>query len=385
METAKHQHVDRCPICGDQGCSIERKLKIYVRAFDDIISSEFSVCAACDFAFMVNPFNDATMADYYRKNDQIRREEVTAEEEQHISEQVRFLARNMHGGTIDNMLEVGPDCGAFLSIARHKLGVRCYFDELNEIACTKLRAKGFLDVNGMDDGGRRFDVIVLRHVLEHIVFPVQYGTELKNRLSPGGFVFIEVPDCSSLDLDQTDGFCLEHVNYFSLTSMCRLMNRAGYSVVAYESAQTPGYSTTSNRVLRILVQTNPHAQRTCDQGPDAWNNLLKKTLAHYDAIDSLFLRNKDRRTAFYGAGTHTLMFLANSKVGLPKIIYDKDPKKIGTILYGSKIVDADSIADSDIDLLVIMVTSYEKEVRSFLQQKGISKDKIHFLTEMTGN
>lgn len=377
--------MDRCPICGGQGRSIERNLKIYVRSFDGIVASEFSVCAACDFAYMVNPFDDNTMANYYRKNDQIRRDEVTAEEEQHISEQVRFLARNMHDGTVDNMLEIGPDCGAFLTAARDKLGVRCSFDELNEVACTKLRAKGFLDVNDMDNGDRRFDVIVLRHVLEHIVFPVCYVTELKKRLSPMGFVFIEVPDCSSLDLDQTDGFCLEHVNYFSLTSMCRLMNGAGYSVVAYESAQTPGYSTTSNRVLRILVQTNPHAQLTCDQGFDAWNNLLKKTLAHYDAIDSLFLKNKDRRTAFYGAGTHTLMFLANSKAGLPKIIYDKDPKKIGTILYGSKIVDADSLADSDVDVLVVMVTSYEKEVRSFLQQKGISKDKIYFLTEMTEN
>lgn len=382
METVQHLHVNRCPICGDQGRSIERKLKIYVRAFDDIVSSEFSVCAACDFAFMMNPFDNATMANYYRKNDQIRRGEVTAEEEQHISEQVQFLARNMHGGTIDKMLEVGPDCGAFLSVARDKLGIRCYFDELNEIACTKLREKGFLDVNGRDDGDRRFDVIVLRHVLEHIVFPVQYLTESKKRLSPGGFVFVEVPDCSSLDLKQTDGFCLEHVNYFSLTSMCRLMNRAGYSVVAYESAQTPGYSTTSNRVLRILVQINPHARHTCDQEYDAWKNLLDKGLAQYDAIDGLLLKNKDRRTAFYGAGTHALMFLANSKVGLPKIIYDKDPKKIGTVLYGSKIVDADSIADGDIDLLVIMVTSYEKEVRSFLQQKGISKDKIYFLTHV---
>ncbi len=383
METAKHQHVEQCPICGNRGHPIERNLKIYVRSLDAIVASEFAVCPACDFAYMVNPFDDATMANYYRANDQIRRDEVTVEEERHISEQIRFLSRNMHGGTVGRMLEIGPDCGAFLTAAQDTLGVRCSFDELNELACAKLRAKEFFNVHDMDAGDQHFDVVVLRHVLEHIVFPVRYLMEVRNKLSPGGFVFIEVPDCSSIDLDQTDGFCLEHVNYFSLTSMCRLLNRAGFSIVAYESAQTIGYSTTSNRVLRVLVQTNPHARNACDQGLDAWNNLLKKTLRHYDAIDSLLLRNQGKRTAFYGAGTHTLMFLANSRAGLPMVIYDKDPKKIGTALHGAHIVDAETIADGDIDLLVVMVTSYEKEVRSFLKKKGISKEKIYFLTEMT--
>ncbi|OGJ56917.1 hypothetical protein A3H22_02890 [Candidatus Peribacteria bacterium RIFCSPLOWO2_12_FULL_55_15] len=382
MQTATHQCVKNCPICDNLGSPLRRKLKIYVRAFDGIVASEFSVCAACDFAFMVNPFDDETMADYYRKNDQIRRDEMSAEEELHTSNQVRFLSENMGDRNIETMLEVGADNGAFLKIAQKKLGIRCYFDELNEVACSILSANGFLDANKMDAKDRRFDVIVVRHVLEHIVFPAHYLEELKKRMSPGGLVFVEVPDCTSIDMNETDTFCLEHVNYFSLASMCRLMNRAGYSIVAYESSRTEGYGTTSNRVLRILMEANPHSKNTCDQGSDAWDNLLNKALKYYDAIDSLFLKNKGKRTAFYGAGTHTLMFLANTSVGLPPVIYDKDPKKIGTELHGSKIVDAETITDSDADILIVMVTSYKKEVRAFLEQKGISKEKTYFLTQM---
>ncbi len=77
--------------------------------------------------------------------------------------------------------------------------------------------------------GRRFDVIVASHVLEHLADPYRIVRELRAFLSHDGLLFVEVP----LEIWRRPPLPKEpvtHVNYFMEPSLTYLLQRAGYRV-----------------------------------------------------------------------------------------------------------------------------------------------------------
>jgi hypothetical protein len=72
-----------------------------------------------------------------------------------------------------------------------------------------------------------FDAISLVHVLEHIPGPSQFLRNLVSRLSPGGLLVLEVPDCLANSFMLT---VADHCSHFSLGSLSSVAVRAGFEV-----------------------------------------------------------------------------------------------------------------------------------------------------------
>jgi SAM-dependent methyltransferase len=73
-----------------------------------------------------------------------------------------------------------------------------------------------------------FDVISLVHVAEHIPAPRKFLASLAPRLSPGGLLLLEVPDC------RQNAFALmiaDHCSHFSSTMLAHIAASAGYEIV----------------------------------------------------------------------------------------------------------------------------------------------------------
>jgi SAM-dependent methyltransferase len=124
---------------------------------------------------------------------------------------------------------------------------------LAEVGCGKgdflelAQADGWFDVSGFDaayEGDnarieRRFlnsddritaDIVILRHVLEHIQSPHQFIAQMRDIFS-SGLIYIEVPELGWIEQNQTFfDLTYEHVNYFSSTALAALfaqVERAG--------------------------------------------------------------------------------------------------------------------------------------------------------------
>src|SRR3954447_13284648 len=70
---------------------------------------------------------------------------------------------------------------------------------------------------------RDYDLIVLRHVLEHIEEPGPFVAALAARLRPDGELWIEVPDLdATLERDLWSNFYPLHCNYFAAPTLDRL-------------------------------------------------------------------------------------------------------------------------------------------------------------------
>jgi 2-polyprenyl-3-methyl-5-hydroxy-6-metoxy-1,4-benzoquinol methylase len=83
---------------------------------------------------------------------------------------------------------------------------------------------------------RTFEVITLWHVLEHIPNPQEYIRELTFRLTPGGLLFIAVPNFKSYDAYHYGKYWAaydvpRHLSHFSRNSIQRIFLKIGFKVI----------------------------------------------------------------------------------------------------------------------------------------------------------
>ncbi len=375
-----HLELESCPICEGSAKLLSCRIRTFIAQWETVVESEFAVCLDCDFGFMTNPFDNLTMGNYYKANDQLRRDFVTLEEDHHLSGQIDFIRHFTPAMKDKKVLEIGADYGAFLSKVAANISSHAYFDELNLNAQECLRKKGFKSIDDLASKDRIFDLVSLRHVFEHIPNPTSYLIFLRERISERGYVFLEVPDYTTIRDEQSDVFQLEHVNYFSLTSMVKVVAASGYDLVTFQFAQTPDYSTSPNRVLRVILQKSAVNQIQKIQSFADWEQLLKKTKSDFVELDSVRKQYPEARFAIYGAGTKTREYLANTCLDMSKVvIFDKDPKKIDTLMQNIRILDPEKISNDFFDFLIVLVVGYKKEVTQFLLEKGIDQKKLVFL------
>jgi hypothetical protein len=73
-----------------------------------------------------------------------------------------------------------------------------------------------------------FDLITLIHSLEHVLEPVETLNSLRNRLNPGGHLFVQVPDCGRTPYDLV---IADHLLHFTLETLCFTAERSSFRTV----------------------------------------------------------------------------------------------------------------------------------------------------------
>jgi SAM-dependent methyltransferase len=136
------------------------------------------------------------------------------------------------------LLEIGCGLGDFLLLARRAeadvLGV-----EMEGLYAAHAEASGLPVVRNHVEAmafDRRFDIVAMFHVLEHLENPRDTLTSIGPRLSEGGQLFIEVPNILG-PWRQTlaEFFRIEHLYNFSIRTLESLLAATGYRIVATDT------------------------------------------------------------------------------------------------------------------------------------------------------
>jgi Methyltransferase domain/C-methyltransferase C-terminal domain len=273
-----------------------------------------------------------------------------------------------------------------------------------EVGCGKgdfielLQADGWFEVSGFDgayEGSntaieKRFlhaadkidaDLVVLRHVLEHMQRPHEF-LHLLGGVFAAADIYIEVPDFAWIEANQAFfDITYEHVNYFTPESLTGL-----FTAVAQQGLM---FGDQYQYVIASFSDSNYVAFKRAYEADDNWLELgFDAVFAKFQsAIDELAAASTGKRVYVWGAATKGVMYCHHLKRMRPAV-YDRiqaavdiNPMKANGFMPAVHlpIWDVDTFCEQvgDDALVVIMNPNYADEIIAGLQARGL--ENLHYL------
>lgn len=249
----------RCPICGTPASRLTPWLEIPidVKTGQPIETGRLVWCANCDVGLMARRMTPEEvrvsydMAAYYTHG-RSHFPDVAAGLADRILVKLAWLGDRGRMMDADWLLSLQPGARRILDIGcgggdfvatlagpgRELHGVDPD-PKAREMAATRGVAveEGTAEMIPPATRSQSYDVILMTHVLEHCADPGLALRNVRSLLAPGGGFYCEVPNCAALHF-QTYSEISEmldvprHVHFFTPRSLGRLMEQAGFEVVA---------------------------------------------------------------------------------------------------------------------------------------------------------
>jgi len=347
-----------CPACGTRHSTPIRAVELKIP--DNLaLQRSFTInsCTACGMIFHdIRPqderetyyetYTGEDIADYPVSSDQRAFNDLTLD----------FLQRNASLTPETAILDVGCSFGITL-LALKSRG----FDNLHAIdpdrsAIAYLRRQGvegrtgsaterFADLEG------RFDLIILRHVLEHLEHPINAIANVATWLKPGGRIYIELPDLERYpECAPFPGyfFEFEHINHFCRGSLLNLMRH--FSLLQYES--TPDIYPCLRALFEPAILPRPLLR---DEAGARFveASLEQPTAAGRHTLDKIATL-EGRDVALWGVSTLAYRMLTHTPLQHCRIrhLVDRDPARQGEQLMGLPITAPESLISFTGDIVL---------------------------------
>jgi SAM-dependent methyltransferase len=197
----------------------------------------------------------------------------------------------------------------------------------------------------------RFNAILLTGVLEHLRDVDESITALSGLLTPGGLLYIEVPDatryCKWFSAP-FQFFSMEHVNFFSPGSLANLLSRLGFDCLQTTRLNRfLGPRAVEPAIAAVFRLRSPSASPPPPPTPDvetgpALTVYIGQSAARDQQIHATIAQLAESRVplAVWGAGTHTLRLLETSPLPTANLVafIDSNSRYQGKSLHGIPIV-----------------------------------------------
>jgi len=86
---------------------------------------------------------------------------------------------------------------------------------------------------------KKYDIIWISHVLEHLINPVEFLKKIKNNLNENGIVFIEVPNCSNKTILDLSVYKNPSTFHFTKNTLIRLADMTDYQILRCDIFRSP--------------------------------------------------------------------------------------------------------------------------------------------------
>jgi SAM-dependent methyltransferase len=235
-----------CEVCGGPSSALLHR-QPFVLPGGGRVSYDIVSCVCCGFAFASNLPSPAALEAYYRENLKYLYEGsgfaspgLEAAHRDSFALVDSFLREHSppFAGTSTRVLDVGSSTGFLLSLFRqagyrHLLGV----DPAPECRAVARRLHGVEVTTASLSTFRThvpFDAVLLSSVLEHLVDLQHAVRSIASFLRDGGLLFVLVPDADRFGFELREPFLefsIEHVNYFSQSSLEGLLSPLGLTPI----------------------------------------------------------------------------------------------------------------------------------------------------------
>ena len=297
-------------------------------------------CDNCGFMQIKNPIDpDILYVDYFTIS--------SWKYQPHMGRFIQLILEKTKIPLNASILEIGCNDGTFLEVLKdagfkNLLGIEPTADASRLAMAKGLDVlKGFLcpDVaDSLVENHGKFDLVIIRAVLEHLADLDGFRLSIQSLLKPGGYIALDVPD-SWFNLSEPD-YTLweEHVNYFTLKSLGRYLSSCGIQIIHDETIIFSGRMLTAiGRYTGNVLNSSPNNIDKLSSAIIRYRELwpvFRKSLREY-----LFdLKEQGHRIAVYGAGARSCTFVNFNEIGsLIEFFVDDQEEKQGLWVPGCKL------------------------------------------------
>lgn len=343
----------QCPICGRM--NVENK-KIFERDFSscsDIVAfKRYDVyqCNVCNLVYAGDIEESMPLDDYYEKMSRYEGDNyvISPKLEKHYKFVSSTIGSKLNKGA--NILDVGCAFGGLLNEFKVNGFENVFGLEPSRKNCDYAMQKYGIKVyqgllgNNNELNGKKYDLILLNGVLEHLVDVRSRIADCKSLLKEDGLLALTVPDIAMFkeheDLYQE--FSAEHINYFGIDSLNMIMSDEGFISEDYQQDHESLMGLAGNMVtlwrnggtkhrkenglLRNLKDSRQELElymKMCQ----TFQNKVTQKMEHYDIHGGYYI---------WGAGTNTAMLiqLGIIKPELIRGVFDSNKNYQGCSAYG---------------------------------------------------
>ena len=238
------------------------------------------------------------------------------------------------------------------------------------------------DFYSQDYQNYQADLIVCRHTLEHIPNPADLLKPLREAIGDRLYttVFFEVPN--ALDTFRhlaVWDIIYEHCCYFAPTSLSQAFSNAGFQVCDLSEAFEGQF---------LCLEAQPTTQASPNGGVDGVEPLrrdISAFTAKFQAKVETWMHKlaeitqAGQKAVVWGAGSKGVTFLNLLKLqDSIEYVVDLNPRKQGKYLagMGQQIVAPEFLQDYQPDVVIVMNSIYENEIRQLTKDLGLTPELI---------
>ena len=321
------------------------------------------ICKSCNLIYS-NPEPTLQSQSRYYKSKFMNKKLIP---DYNIKNQIEFIKKNISKN--NSVLEIGSS---------------------NNFLINKLRLLGY-KASGADVKSKtiskKFDLILINHMLEHISNPKKFLIRLKENLKKNGLLAIEVPNLLQYRLDNTLVLSAEHIYHFTEKTLRYLLEKSGYSFFYKERK-----CVSRKASIRLVFKNDESKKIIKPSKKDLTLNIInyqnelnkfKKLKNKYRNLASK-LNNTPSNKIIYFWGYNTIFLNIFNFLNRPKKqgckIVDQNFNKIVNFNFNKltkKISNPNnSFADRKKKLVVICSLTWAKEIKKNLLKKKIENKNI---------
>jgi len=388
MENKKHL-TRSCPICNEKNGIVLHTQKFslpeksVLPAVYDVVS-----CTSCGFCFADTSATQKDYDKYYNEMSKYESKETASGgglnpvDKARLSTAARLIAESCpnkeaaildigcaNGGLLECLDELGYKNLTGIDITRicvenvKKLGYQAYFG-------------GVFNLEELGD--KKYDVVILSHVLEHLYDLQKTAENLKNLLNPNGVIYIEVPDASryrNYFVVPFYYFDCEHINHFDINALKNLFEDASTSCPSFNEREIRVSETTPYPAVSAIFkkENNPSFSGKKTFSPKVTDSInayveTSKEKTNFTEIEKLIASQTP--VLVWGAGMYTLRLLENSPLKKCNIqcFMDKDFKKQGNSIEHILIKNPYDVLKEDKNSPIIIASAiYGQDIKKEIE------------------
>lgn len=381
----------KCPICESQYNRLvtqRKNISPYQNKLFDTkeeacnvqrVNLNMYICETCGFVYNYDFDESILLYDKNYNNDQ----NASKVFEDYIEESMDYLIKN-HIKDGNKILEIGCGrYGEYLKRIIKKTNNRCYGigydpayirqETLND-GHIKFINK-FYNFNG--DVDENIDMVISRHVIEHIKHPLDMFRNMNKIFSKNHNLkgFIETPDVTwILKNGVWYDFCYEHCSFFSYNSLKVALEKSGLQIKEFRN-------TFNDQYMQILVEDKNEINKDYDKKriDELVNTAYNYNIQEKNRIDRYreFVSNISckGKVAIWGAGAKGNIFLnmLDKKGQYISNVIDINCNKNGKFIAGTghEIILPEKVEELGIKNILIMNSNYYNEIKKSLLEKNM--------------